>query len=915
MPQKFNQAMADSISTPLLVELGGRLFATLRVVDDFGQKALDLIGAPRRCGDEERDSLYVPNVDFREAKHSLSPAAQLVSAARKEPWLSLTAKAQAKLLGSFLLCEDPQRRLDAQKAAALMHQMSLVQHVLTSQNLRRVLIADEVGLGKTIEAGMIIRRVLEQAPMARVLYLAPARLVRNVVGEVREKLDLDARRWVAGGDRDARLESDRLVVASIHRAVFGANRERVLQSGPWNVVIIDECHHLSDWGDGGGKPNQSYKLAEALAASLAPEGRLILLSGTPHQGSLNRFENLIRLLADDGRDVRQAAGRVIYRTKDRVRDWRGRPLFPKRDVRASTVVALGSTFHRWYDAIADLYDRPGAVGSVGRAAGWAKGQALQWASSSIEAGLGYLSRLAIRRLNWSPERPELARALGALRPYRGGPADEPIDELHARMFRELQRDIEALEDQEDLEGEEVWRPDPTAMASVLDQGVQLLNHPEATRKWTALRALLDSAANEKVVLFAQPVETVAVVVRFIEEQYGVRPAIVVGNQSDEERTDEIQRFSRNDGPQYLVSSRAGGEGLNLQVARRLIHLDVPWNPMDLEQRVGRVHRFGSRKTVLVDTLIVQGTREVDMYRIAREKLRLIATQLDSEQFELLFSRVMSLVPPKELESVLGNVAASRVEDEAAEAIGALVRQGYSVWSEFDRQFRNQAEQIRALQPGEATWTDLRDFLIKVGSAQPTNDVRLTAFELEGDEIIDRDEYVAALRVDGDVFVCADTSGSPAQTDDGRAVAVMGLNHPWVRNLLRATTMMPVIGAGYVNRPTSLGDAFPAQFGVLAFMRHAIRFAAGETAERGITLHLFTVDESGRIGTLDPAEGARLTRELCSAVRVRDPSVAAVVDAVRQAESELVERLRTVSAEERLDGVRPAIWPVAALVVL
>jgi SNF2 family DNA or RNA helicase len=66
----------------------------------------------------------------------------------------------------------------------------------------------------------------------------------------------------------------------------------------------------------------------------------------------------------------------------------------------------------------------------------------------------------------------------------------------------------------------------------------------------------------------------------------------------------------------------------MQRARRLVHLDVPWNPMDLEQRVGRVHRFGSRKTIIVDTTVVAGSREVDMYRIAREKLALISSQLD-----------------------------------------------------------------------------------------------------------------------------------------------------------------------------------------------------------------------------------------------------------------------------------------------
>ena len=121
----------------------------------------------------------------------------------------------------MLVAEDPQRRLDARKAATLMHQVSLVQHILENANLRRVLIADEVGLGKTIEAGLIIKRLSEERPNLRVLYLAPARLVGNVALEFREKLDLDARVWVAGSSSDARITTDRIIVASIHKAVFG----------------------------------------------------------------------------------------------------------------------------------------------------------------------------------------------------------------------------------------------------------------------------------------------------------------------------------------------------------------------------------------------------------------------------------------------------------------------------------------------------------------------------------------------------------------------------------------------------------------------------------------------------------------------------------------------------------------------
>ena len=110
-------------------------------------------------------------------------------------------------------------------------------------------------------------------------------------------------------------------------------------------------------------------------------------------------------------------------------------------------------------------------------------------------------------------------------------------------------------------------------------------------KWKIIdRELLRQAGSEKVVLFAQPLESVTALARFLEKRHGVRPALIIGGQSDTERGQQVLNFWSQDGPQFLVSSRAGGEGINLQVARRLIHVDVPWNPMDMEQRVGRSNR-------------------------------------------------------------------------------------------------------------------------------------------------------------------------------------------------------------------------------------------------------------------------------------------------------------------------------------
>src|SRR5262249_32285364 len=154
------------------------------------------------------------------------------------------------------------------------------------------------------------------------------------------------------------------------------------------------------------------------------------------------------------------------------------------------------------------------------------------------------------------------------------------------------------------------------LEQLIAQGVDLVCN-SGDEKWQIIKSqLLNGTGDEKVVLFAQPIETVTALARFLERESGIRPSIIIGGQDDSKRAQEVEAFKRLNGPQYLVSSRAGGEGINLQVARRLVHIDVPWNPMDLEQRVGRIHRFGSRETIIVDTVVVQDSREADAYRIA-----------------------------------------------------------------------------------------------------------------------------------------------------------------------------------------------------------------------------------------------------------------------------------------------------------
>ena len=907
----------------MLFEYAGHRRTLLRTVEDFGFVTYDLVGIPRRlCEADTHPPLVETNIDKRRVKEIPTPATELALRALSDGdgWLSMSTRTLARVYAAFLVAEDPQRRLDARKAATLMHQVSLVQHILQSPELKKVLIGDEVGLGKTIEAGLIVRQLLERDPRTRILYLAPARLVSNVAREFREKLDIDARIWVAGSGSDARLDDDKIVIASIHKAVFGDNLEKVVKSGPWDALIVDECHHLSDWSPSGGKPNQSFKLVSQLIKNQPEEGRLILMSGTPHQGSEVRFSNILRLLSDDGKDIKGAAGRVIFRTKDRVRDWRGAPLFPSRDIRKPIVVELGDCYKKWYSLVAELYEIGGLNGVRLRAAGWAKGQALQWAASSVQAGLGFLIRLGIRRLNWTLEHPSLSVALATLRPYRGGAVDEPLPILFGRLIKQigsaaLQQVGE--EDEEEIDEAE-WRPDPTLLSQLLDDGVELIRSGSSQAKWDAVCKLIDNAGGEKVVLFAQPVETVSVVASFLEQRFGTKPAIIIGNQTDNERTKQIVHFQSDDGPQFLVSSKAGGEGLNMQRARYLIHLDVPWNPMDLEQRIGRVHRFGSRKTIVVDTVVAAGSREIDMYRIARDKLALVARHLAPEEFEMLFSRVMSLVPPKELETILGDVSSPLHQGSPeADEIGRLVNEGFRTWNSFDDLYRRQSELIRAATAGEAHWADLGAFLVKYCGASDGPGATFSSFEFSDDEIIAVEESVKTIQANGKIYACGDTGGLVASGPGGEMALSLGFNLDWVQRALRdVLTPNRSSGIAFVNRSSVL-DPEVSEVGVvtcLFFLRQELRQKAGRWSEASVELRLFIVASDKQPAEVVGHARARIVRALCSSSRVKDPQGVRTRSDLPEIESNLENLLRIPSEEDIAQGIRYSVSPLAAVTI-
>jgi superfamily II DNA or RNA helicase len=919
------------VKTPSLFSQRGQPypFAVLRQQDELGFREYDIVAPPRRffSGLDRIPTTVEIGFDGRRLQPIASPADLLTAKLPEgDNWPAHTRRTIARLFAWFLVSEDPQRRLEAREVETLAHQASLVRHIIDSPALMRVLIADEVGLGKTVEAGLIVAELLEKQPALRVLYLAPARLVSNVHKEF-ARLGLYFRRWTASGDTDANLQDER-IIASIHKAAYEANAERVIGAPSWDVLIVDECHHLSSYGSDAGKPVRQYSLVQKLIEK-RPDGRVLLMSGTPNQGNPDRFNNLLRLLRAPGESDESLEGRVIYRTKEDVLGWQNEPLFPLREVNPPKIIPLIPEYEQWLEKIYHFYvpDEPRSwetsKSAKRRAAGWRCAQALQWAASSVQAGLGYLVRQAVR-LKWDLKHPELTAAITAIRPYRLGTPEEAPPALFERIVKEVarQKQSEDIDDIDDQEDENDWSADQEQLGTLLKQGVQL-HARVADSKWEFIwNEILSKAPDDQFVLFAQPIETVTALSNFLARKTDNEPGLIVGGQTDVEREAQVKRFWAGE-TRFMVSSRAGSEGINLQCAHRLVHVDVPWNPMEMEQRVGRVHRFGSRMTIVVDTVVLERTREERAYAVAYEKLRNIAKSLTKgqERFEELFSRVMSLIPPTELQEIMAQAAVGPLSPDDSNRIATLVEAGYKNWRSFHEKFHAE-QKLRVPDPGLASWDDLEKFIRQYVKGKRVPGFSALRFERRNKRQIESvlDEIPVLQLPDGSLVCCADIGGRQILGPLDGPVRPAGLNTPLVAAALRSAAF-PEEPSGVAHIRWAEGTTKPAGIpgntvGIVGIARVAVRREGGTGwVENKNELYLWIVakDESPR-EIFGEHLGEIVRAVLMGSVRTKidlDPELAARISAV---ELGLLDQYRRRTEADVDAGIRYAVFPLCAILV-
>jgi SNF2 family DNA or RNA helicase len=783
-------------------------------------------------------------------------------------WLALEAE-QLPLMESAAT-------LTAAKVDLLPHQIVLTYRVANASP-RRFLIADSVGLGKTIETALILRELASRGELIRALMIVPAGLVNNWRRELNETFHLDFEVFGSEGDvtdrkSNAFAKHNRLI-ASIDTLKRPSRVKRILEAPRWDLIVFDEAHHLTAY-QSGNKVNktQNFKLAEALREHSRD---MLLLSATPHQGDHFRFWMLVRLLhptlflevGDMIRNRYRLNAVVFRRTQADACDAKGEPLFSRRQVHTQAF-HLSDVEKRFYEALmsylCDGYNLAQASGNQGRALGFVMTIFQKIAASSFAAVGATLRRrllsLTIHEAiacdeNLDPDGRDRAlnEAREQIRDMYGlgndaigrAEAERILADAKVRLLRKLGES--APEDRMDSEVEAAGDEESAAtLVSValpeerrrIRELLRIIPHAAESKTLELLRALGDLWAvhpSEKIVVFTTYLGSVDALKAGIDERFPRAGVEILKGGDHGAKLAAERRFKRPDGPCVLVCTAAGREGINLQFARVLFNHDLPWNPMDLEQRIGRIHRYGQEHTAQVYNLVSADTIEGRIFLMLEEKLLEIAKTLgkvdergqvtEDLREQILGQLSERLSYDKLYQDALNDPTLKRTRQELEVALenARTARQvvfelfqdldGFRLddYKQFDDSGKGMERLLRYVQAGVQQ---------AGGTVQP------------------RGPSLYEIALNGELPQRVSTDREKAKEDEN--LTLLGLEHPLVRRLTEEHRQLGAGDRGLVGR-LAAGDVH----GALSVWRVEIHSGQGQVQQRVLTIGLNPEGERSR----------------------------------------------------------------------
>lgn len=673
--------------------------------------------------------VWLPNQDAvvrvpRSALRPLSADLQPEIEAGRIAYVAAAAKVAEVLEGSTSATEGHVLLAPMESnVIPLPHQIHALSRAISGDRVR-YLLADEVGLGKTIEAGLVMRELKLRGLVRRTLVVSPKGIATQWVAEMQthfnEQFQLvlgddigTLQRLAPGADHRSSVWSmfDQVIVSldsvkpmdkrrgwtAERVAEYNRSRFEDLITAGWDLVIVDEAHRL------GGSTDQvaRYKLGRGLAEA-APY--VLLLSATPHQGKTDAFHRLMNLLDDDAFPDMESVTRdrvapyVIRTEKRKAIDADGKPLFKPRRTQMAPV-AWESRHHLQqllYEAVTD-YVREGY------------NQALREKKRHIGFLMILMQRLVVSSTR--AIRTTLERRLAALKDgeqqaslrlaelENGAEGSESPDDEIAELY-----DMDGQELLDELLKSHVsaLQSEGSHVETLLEAAVRCEQagpdaKAEALIEWIYKLQAEENEPDLKVLIFTEFVPTQQMLKEFLEAR-GISVVTLNGSMAMEERGAAQDAFRKSH--RVLVSTDAGGEGLNLQFAHVIINYDIPWNPMRLEQRIGRVDRIGQPKKVRAINFVFEDSVEFRVREVLEQKLSVIFDEfgidktgdvLDSAQAGELFEDVFAsaILNPDGIETSVDHTVA-RIRDEIQQ-----VRESSAIYGISEEPDVQTAERLRS----------------------------------------------------------------------------------------------------------------------------------------------------------------------------------------------------------------------------
>ncbi len=531
---------------------------------------------------------------------------------------------------------DPLLAVSVSKIHPLPFQIEAVYGYILKQPRIRFLIADDPGAGKTIMAGLVIKELKLRGIARRILIVVPGHLKDQWKREMKERfkevfVEFN-RNSIESYYGENPLERNNQVIASID-FLKQDDILPILSSVHWDLVIVDEAHKMAAYKYGDSlQRTQRYRLGEVLSRN---SDHLLFLTATPHRGDPENFRLFLDLLVPGFFAKHEMIEEslknkdnplFIRRLKEDLRDFEGKPIFTNRYPKTIRF-RLSEEEQELYIELT-RYVRE----QYNRVASEQKSRNIAFALMILQRRMASSTYALLRSLERRKDRLEkLLKGEG--KQGRVAVADfemtEDLEEEERWKREEEWETVSLAKNKEELKREiETLNKliDKAYKITAEEKEVKLIELKKAIEE--GFKKIKEMNGNSKILIFTESKDTLEYLVRKIKS-WGYSVNFIHGGMSLDERIRAEKIF--RDETQIMVATEAAGEGINLQFCHIMINYDIPWNPNRLEQRMGRIHRYGQQKDVYIFNLVTEDTIEGKVLSRMFDKLDEIRKKLGSDR--------------------------------------------------------------------------------------------------------------------------------------------------------------------------------------------------------------------------------------------------------------------------------------------